>query len=75
MVALPNNNSAMKIVKMLFLFLSACSMNACGQIGDHSHKEMEDMEIIKITNNIARSAIDAWQKGDSKQWLSFQDLF
>lgn len=29
------------------------------------------METNKITNAIAKAAIDAWQQGDSQKWLSF----
>ena len=29
------------------------------------------METNKITNNIARAAIEAWQKGNAEAWLSF----
>lgn len=29
------------------------------------------MDLDKITNNIAKAALEAWQKGDTTTWLSF----
>lgn len=52
----------------LLLFLS---LQACGQIGNHNHQSLRQMEITKIKNAKVQAAIDAWQKADYTLWLSF----
>jgi len=52
----------------IFLF---ASLQACGQIGNHQHKNIEQMEYGKLSNQTVRAAITAWQKGDATLWLSF----
>ncbi|MDD7887994.1 hypothetical protein [Flavivirga sp. 57AJ16] len=43
---------------------------ACGQIGNHEHKEMKNINYDKIINAVVKYAIETWQKGDSEKWLS-----
>lgn len=47
------------------------SLEACGQIGNHQHKKLVQMEYNKISNETVKAAITAWQQGDSTLWLSF----
>jgi len=59
-------------MKFIRLLLFACNFVACGQLyKNHSHQKLTEMEIDKITNDIAKSAFKAWQDGNSKLWLSF----
>ncbi|MEY8760583.1 hypothetical protein [Chryseobacterium tongliaoense] len=60
----------MKIFRSLLPFLLLCSINACGQIGNHNHKTINKMEYNKINNQKVLAAIEDWQKGDSAKWLS-----
>jgi hypothetical protein len=61
----------MKVANAIYYLLLACSFYACGQIGDHSHKDVPRMNINIIENNTVRQALEAWQAGDSRLWLSF----
>lgn len=61
----------MKISNIANLLLLACSIHACGHIGNHEHQTAQTMETTMIQNNIVRQAIEAWQKGNSVIWLSF----
>jgi len=61
----------MNIFKNTVLILLLCSLQACGQIGNHHHKTPNAMEYGKINNQKVKLAIEAWQKGDAAQWLSF----
>ena len=59
-------------VKNIGYILLACNLVACGQIfKNHSHQKLTEMDINKITNSVAKSAVEAWQQGNSKLWLSF----
>ncbi len=60
----------MRTFKIINLLLLTCILHACGQIGSHSHTK-HNMDTNHITNNTVRLAFEAWQKGDSKLWLSF----
>lgn len=46
-------------------------MQSCGQIGNHQHKTIDQMEYREITHPTVRAAVTAWQQGDVKLWLSF----
>lgn len=57
--------------KLIGLILLACNFVACGQIfKKHSHQKLTEMDTNKITNSTVKSAIEAWQDGNSKLWLS-----
>lgn len=43
---------------------------ACGQLGNHKHKVLDQMEYDKISNPKVQAAIIAWQKGDAELWRS-----
>jgi hypothetical protein len=58
-------------MKNYILWLLIFGFTSCGQIGNHIHKESEIMETKIIKNKIVKSAIEAWQKGDTKLWFSF----
>lgn len=52
--------------------LLACGLSACGQrYQNHKHQNATEMNTEKINNEIVKSAIEAWQQGDSELWLSF----
>ena len=56
---------------MVVVFL-ACAQIACGQRnGDQGQQQIAVMDTTKLTNKTVRSAIEAWQQGDSKLWLSY----
>tara|TARA_R110002049_G_scaffold181457_3_gene348895 strand:- start:2277 stop:2444 length:168 start_codon:yes stop_codon:yes gene_type:complete len=55
----------MKVTVFLILILSASGLIDCGQIGNHTHKEMENINYDEITNAVVKHAIETWQKGDS----------
>lgn len=57
--------------KYILPVLLLCSLQACGQIGNHNHQIIEQMEYEKIQNPKVQAAIEAWQQGDRKLWLSF----
>ncbi|MBU2998115.1 hypothetical protein KO500_16875 [Cellulophaga baltica] len=59
----------MKITKLLILILSASNFIACGQIGNHEHTEMKNINYDEITNANVRHAIETWQKADSEKWF------
>jgi hypothetical protein len=60
----------MKIfVKLLPIFV-LFSLQACGQIGNHDHKKVKKVEYGKINNEKVKKAIEAWQRGELKLWLS-----
>jgi len=61
-------NNIKKAILPLFLL---CTLQACGQLGNHRHQTIKAMEYTKIENPITRAAIEAWQKGDRLAWLSF----
>src|ERR1700694_512975 len=62
----------MRIIKMKSILLLACSISACGQFNNnHSHDIIHIMDTNKLTNDIIKTAIKAWQTGDSKLWFSF----
>lgn len=61
----------MSIFKKTVPILLLCSLQACGQIGNHQHKTVNQMEYGKISNPKVKVAIEAWQKGDTALWLSF----
>ena len=59
----------MKIIRLL---LFAGNFVACGQLyKNHSHQKLTEMDLNKITNDIAKSAFKAWQDGNSELWISF----
>ena len=60
----------MKLHQTINLLLLACSVYACGQIGNHVHNEAQTMKSNIIQNQIVRQAFDAWQKADTDLWLS-----
>ncbi len=47
----------------------ASSIYACGQIGDHSHKEAQTMKSDIIKNQTVRQAFEAWQEADTDSWF------
>lgn len=51
--------------------LLLCFLQACGQIGNHRHQSIRNMEFTKISSPKVQAALEAWQKGDSTLWLSF----
>ena len=52
--------------------LLACGLSACGQrYQNHKHHNATEMNTEKINNEIVKSALEAWQQGDSELWLSF----
>jgi hypothetical protein len=59
----------MKLHQTINFFLLVCGVCACGQIGDHSHKEAQTMKSDIIKNQIVRQAFEAWQKADTDSWL------
>lgn len=61
----------MHIFKTILPILLMCTLQACGQIGNHQHKVINQMEYGKINNAKVKNAIEAWQKGDAALWLSF----
>ncbi|VXA91921.1 conserved exported hypothetical protein [Flavobacterium sp. 9AF] len=60
----------MKAFNLLIIILFACINTACGQIGNHQHKEMRSINYDKITNATIKYAIETWQQGDAEKWLS-----
>lgn len=59
-------------MKFITILLLACNFVACGQFSqNHSHKTLTEMDTKKITNNIAKSALEAWQSGNSRLWISY----
>ncbi|WP_228428553.1 hypothetical protein [Chryseobacterium daecheongense] len=60
-------NGFKSIVPVLLL----CFLQACGQIGNHNHQIIKQMDFTKIKNIKVQAAIEAWQKGDTTLWLSF----
>jgi hypothetical protein len=71
MVVLTNSQEMMNSFKSILPILLLFSLNACGQIGSHNHQTITTMEYKKINNPKVLAAIEAWQKGDTIQWLSF----
>lgn len=61
----------MSIFKKILPILLLISLQACGQIGNHQHKTVNEMEYGKISNSKVKAAIEAWQKDDAALWLSF----
>lgn len=61
----------MNIFKKTLPILLLCSLMACGQIGNHKHKTVPQMEYEKISIQKVKSAIQAWQNGDPVLWFSF----
>ena len=60
------------IISRIIILLFACGLSACGQFyQSHSHLKVTEMDTSKITNNIVKSAIEAWQQGRSDLWFSF----
>lgn len=57
--------------RFLLPILLMINLSACGQMGNHNHKPATIMEYGKISNENVRASIEAWQKGDSKEWLSY----
>lgn len=56
----------------ILIFCAAMSLQACGQLHkNHKHQTVNVMDINKITNPVAKAAIEAWQEGNSEKWLSF----
>lgn len=54
------------------MLLLACGLSACGQrYQNHTHQKVEEMDTKKINNALVKSAVEAWQQGDSESWLSF----
>lgn len=60
----------MDILKLKLPMLLLSFFQSCGQVGNHEHQKLEQMEYHKIENLKARAAIEAWQEGDSSAWLS-----
>lgn len=59
------------IKSKLIILLLACGFSACGQFyKKHSQQKITEMDSNKITNNIVKAAIGAWQQGNSELWLS-----
>ena len=58
----------MKICNIVFLLLFAGHIQACGQLGNHQHKESKTMQYEIISHPVAKAAIEAWQQGDEKAW-------
>ncbi|MDR0262386.1 MAG: hypothetical protein LBJ04_04095 [Sphingobacterium sp.] len=61
----------MHLLKKILPILLLCSLQACGQVGNHRHQAVTNMEYGKISNPKVKAAIEAWQKGDATMWLSF----
>lgn len=61
----------MNIFKTILPILLLCSLQACGQIGNHQHKTINQMDYRRISNPKVEAAIKAWQNGDATLWLSF----
>jgi len=61
----------MHLFKKILPILLLCSLQACGQVGNHRHQTVTNMEYGKISNPKVKAAIEAWQKGDRTMWLSF----
>lgn len=59
------------MMKNLIILLSLLfSLPACGQIGNHTHKSKTMIDFKVITNPVAKQAVEAFQAGDKKKWLS-----
>ncbi|SHK33579.1 hypothetical protein SAMN05444267_100334 [Chryseobacterium polytrichastri] len=71
MVGQINNRKVLPIFKYILSILLLASLQACGQIGNHQHQTINRMEYQKINNYKVKAAIEAWQDGNSKLWLSF----
>ena len=54
------HNKIMKITTLLILIVSASNLTACGQIGNHTHKEMDIINYDQITNPAVKQAIETW---------------
>ncbi len=48
--------------------LSACGFATCGS--PHEHQALSPIDTNKITNDTVKSAIEAWQNGNSQLWPS-----
>lgn len=59
-------------IKLIVYILLACNFVACGQIfKNHSHQNLTEIDKNEITNSKTKLAIETWQSGNSKLWLSF----
>ncbi|MGG5210608.1 nuclear transport factor 2 family protein [Chryseobacterium sp. MIQD13] len=62
----------MKKLKFFMSLLLMWSLMGCAQTSKNkSQQKIVMMDTNKITNNTAKEAFEAWQKGDSQLWLSF----
>lgn len=57
-----------RLKNILFTLALLIGVTSCGQVGKHTHKQQQKMTTVKITNEIARKAIQAWQDADMKAW-------
>lgn len=60
----------MKKLKAFTAILSLLGLTACAQF-NKKQPQTATMDTSKITNSTVKAAFEAWQKGDSKLWLSF----
>lgn len=52
--------------------ISCLCFTACGQTSkNQTNKKMQKMDYLKITNQTVKQALEAWQNGDSKTFLSY----
>jgi hypothetical protein len=70
MVGPINNPRAVTLHTLTALMLLLSSSQACMQVGNHTHKTIDQMEFNKISNPKVQAAIEAWQKGDAELWRS-----
>lgn len=66
----------MKIINLFITAFTAISLSACGQTTTSKTEtktiqKNNKMDTSKLTNEIVKKVIDAWQNGDSKTFLSF----
>lgn len=55
--------------RLVLVLLFACGYAGRGE--QHRHGQLPDADLNKISNVTVRSAVGAWQHGDSKLWLSY----
>lgn len=64
----------MKTFALIVVLGYSLSFTACGQTANSDKKTEQKnnkMNTDQLTNNMVKEAFDAWQKGDSKAFLSF----
>ncbi|TPN87204.1 hypothetical protein [Aquimarina algicola] len=55
----------------IYILMMVSFFSACGQQENRERKGATSTDVDMITNNTIKQAFEAWQRGNSKLWLSF----